>query len=329
MTLPVFKKHSVPVVLAPMAGISDTVFRRICAEHGCDFTYTEMVSAKGLFYGGRKTRELIRVSDTERPAAVQLFGSEPDIVAEMIKVIADEYPEDVSMIDINMGCPMPKITGNGEGSALMRDVNKAAALMEAAVKASPLPVSCKFRKGWDESSVNAVEFARAMEQSGASLVTVHGRTREQLYHGTADRDIIAQVVAAVKIPVLGNGDVFSGESALDMLRKTGCAGLMVARGAQGNPFIFEEIRAAIDGVPYTPPTDTIRMNEAIRHAELFLSEKDPRLFPELRKHMSWYTKGMRGAIELRREVNTAKTPAALLGLLRAFRDSLCEPHSAE
>lgn len=305
-----------------MAGISDSVFRRICVEHGCDFTYTEMVSAKGLFYGGKKTEALLRVSEEERPCAVQLFGSEPDIVADMIRRIYEESSGGVSMIDINMGCPMPKITGNGEGSALMRDIPKAARLMRAAASASPLPVSCKFRKGWDDSSVNAVEFARAMEESGASLVTVHGRTREQLYHGPADRGVIAEVVAAVTIPVIGNGDIFSGQDALDMLSRTRCAGVMVARGAEGNPFIFDEIRAALDGRPYAPPTDRERMSEALRHAELFLVEKDPRLFPELRKHMSWYTKGMRGALELRREVNTARTPERLLELVREFRDGL-------
>ncbi len=322
MDLPVFKKHSMPVVLAPMAGISDVVFRRICIDHGCDFTYTEMVSAKGLYYGGAKTRGLIRISPGEAPCAVQLFGSEPDIVADMIKRIRDEAGGAIGMIDINMGCPMPKITNNGEGSALMRDIPKAARLMEAASRASDLPVSCKFRKGWDEEHVNAVEFAKAMEESGAALVTVHGRTREQLYHGEADRGIIAEVVNAVKIPVFGNGDIFSGEAAKRMLKETGCAGLMAARGAQGNPFIFEEIRAALDGLPYSPPTDRERMSEAVRHAEEFLKEKDPRLFPELRKHMSWYTKGMRGAMELRRQVNTAGSPEELLALLYSFRDGL-------
>ena len=322
MILPVFKKHIPPVVLAPMVGISDAVFRRICVEHGCDFTYTEMVSAKGLFYGGRKTRELIRVSPAEKPCAVQLFGSEPDIISEMIKGIAEDYCGEIAMIDINMGCPMPKITGNGEGSALMRDIPRAAAVMEAAVKASPLPVSCKFRKGWDGEHVNAVEFARAMEQSGASLLTVHGRTREQLYHGPADWDIIGEVVSAVRVPVLGNGDVFSGSAAKQLIDKTGCAGVMVARGAEGNPFIFEEIRAALEGRPYDPPSERERMTEAIRHAEEFLKEKDPKLFPELRKHLSWYTKGMRGALEFRREVNTARSPCDMLDLLYAFRDTL-------
>ncbi len=322
MALPVFEKHCPPVVLAPMAGISDAVFRRICVEHGCDFTYTEMVSAKGLFYGGNKTKALLKVDPAERPCAVQLFGSEPDIVADMIKRIADECAGDIAMIDINRGCPMPKITGNGEGSALMRDIPRAAAVMEAAAKASPLPVSCKFRKGWDEAHVNAVEFARAMEQSGAALVTVHGRTREQLYHGPADLTIIAEVVDAVSIPVFGNGDIFSAEAAKKMLDTTRCAGLMVARGAEGNPFIFDEIRAALDETPYTPPTDYERMSEAIRHAELFLKEKDPKLFPELRKHMSWYTKGMCGALELRRGVNTARTPESLLRLVYGFRDGL-------
>ncbi|MCR5808658.1 MAG: tRNA dihydrouridine synthase DusB [Clostridiales bacterium] len=305
-----------------MAGISDAVFRRICVEHGCDFTYTEMVSAKGLLYGGRKTRELIRISPFEKPCAVQLFGSDPAIVSDMIRELYDGCGGDIAMFDINMGCPMPKITGNGEGSALMKNVPAAAKLMEACAKASPLPVSCKFRKGWDDSSVNAVEFAKAMEESGAAMVTVHGRTREQFYHGPADRSIIKQVVEAVSIPVLGNGDVFSGESAKAMIEETGCAGVMIARGAEGNPFIFEEVRAALSGLPYVPPTDYMRMTEAIRHAEGFLAEKDPRLFPELRKHMSWYTKGMRGALEFRRGVNTARSPEELLGLLYSFRETL-------
>jgi len=320
--LPVFRKNKTPVVLAPMAGISDFVYRRVCMEHGCDFTYTEMVSAKGLFYGGAKTRELLRVSEAERPCAVQLFGSDPAIVADMIKRIADEFADDICMVDINMGCPMPKITGNGEGSALMLDVPRAAAVMEAAAKASALPVSCKFRKGWDEARANAVEFARAMEASGAALVTVHGRTREQLYHGPADWEVIARVAAAVKIPVIGNGDVDSGEAAVRMLRETGVAGVMVGRAAEGDPFIFDEIRAALDGREYVPPTDYERMCEAVRHAELFLAEKDERLFPELRKHMSWYTRGMRGALELRRQVNTARTAGELIKLVREFRDGL-------
>ena len=322
MHFPIPLKHDIPVVLAPMAGITDSVYRSICREHGCDFTYTEMVSAKGLFYGGSKTRALISPAENERPCAVQLFGSEPDIVADMIKMIADEYAGNICLIDINMGCPMPKITANGEGSALMRDIPRAAALMEAAVMASSLPVSCKFRKGWDEEHANAVEFARVMELSGASMLAVHGRTREQLYHGTADRRIIAEVADAVSVPVLGNGDIFDAESALDMLKETGCAGLMVARGAEGNPFIFDEIRAALDGRPYSPPTDTERMAQAILHAERFIASRPAALFPELRKHMSWYSKGMRGALELRRQVNAAKTPRELLDILYIFKENL-------
>lgn len=322
MILPVFEKHSTPAALAPMAGVTDAVFRRICVEHGCDFTYTEMVSAKGLMYGGKKTAALLAVSEKEKPCAVQLFGSDPGIISDMIKRIADEHGEDIAMIDINMGCPMPKITSNGEGSALMRDIPRAAAVMYAAVRASFLPVSCKFRKGWDENSVNAVEFAKAMEESGASLLTVHGRTREQLYHGRADRGIIKEVVCAVRIPVLGNGDIFSGPDAKDMLGETGCAGVMIARGAEGNPFIFDEVRAILDGREFVPPSDFERMSEAIRHAEGFLEEKDPKLFPELRKHMSWYSKGMRGALEMRREVNVARTPEKMLDIIYKFRDSL-------
>ena len=320
MTLPVFTKHKLPVVLAPMAGVSDSVFRRICVEHGCDFTYTEMVSAKGLFYGGSKTKSLLAVSPAERPCAVQLFGSEPDIVSDMIKRIADETAGDIAMIDINMGCPMPKITGNGEGSALMRDIPKAARLMEAAAKASPLPVSCKFRKGWDEKSANAVEFARAMEQSGAALLTVHGRTREQLYHGRADRDIIARVVEAVSIPVFGNGDIFSGESALTMLETTGCAALMVARGAQGDPFIFSEIKAALLGENYERPSEKARLDTAIRHIEEYVSGHGSGAFVDMRKHIAWYTKGMYGSNELRRRVNNCSDAETLTALIRAFRD---------
>ncbi len=308
--------------MAPMAGVTDHCFRRLCRMEGCDLTFTEMVSAKGMHYGSRKTRSLIRTANEERPCAVQLFGSEPDIMAEITSVICDEYADEICLIDINCGCPAPKITSNGEGSALMRDIPGAARVIEATVRASRLPVSVKFRKGWDANSINAVEFARMCEQSGASMVTVHGRTRESMYTGSADWDIIAQVVDAVSIPVIGNGDIFSAEAALSMRERTGCAGIMVARGAQGDPFIFREIRCALDEVPYSPPTDVERMDMAIRHARSFIEEKEPSLLPELRKHMAWYSHGMHGSTEFRCLVNSARNADEMLNVLYNFRDSL-------
>lgn len=309
-------------MLAPMAGVTDHCFRRLCKLCGCDLTYTEMVSAKGLYYGNKKTHSMIRVADEERPCAIQLFGSEPDVMAHTTDFLCSEYSGMLALIDINCGCPAHKITANGEGSALMRDIPRAASVISSVVKASSLPVSVKFRKGWDDSSVNAVEFARMCEDCGAKMLAIHGRTREQLYSGAADWDIIRRVVDAVSIPVIGNGDVFSGGDALRIAAQTGCAGIMAARGAEGNPFLFSEIRAALDGLPYTPPTDAQRIDMAIRHAQSFLAEREPALFPELRKHMAWYTHGMRGATEFRRDVNSARSGAELLCLLENFKQKI-------
>ncbi|MBR5948492.1 MAG: tRNA dihydrouridine synthase DusB [Clostridia bacterium] len=311
-----------PVLLAPMAGITDSAFRRLCIERGCDFTFTEMVSANGLHYKNRKTQELISISEAEKRCGIQLFGHDPEIIAETVERLFEGLvsTEEVSIVDINMGCPAPKITSNGDGSALMKSPALAGRIIEAAVKASPVPVSVKFRKGWDESSVNAVEFARIAENSGAAFITVHGRTRMQMYSGKADRELIKAVVDAVKIPVVGNGDIFSGESALDMLEKTGCAALMVARGAQGDPFIFSEIRAALSGEGYAPPSEEARLDTAMRHIKEYVSEHGGGAFVDMRKHIAWYTKGMYGSNELRRRVNTCSNAEELMGLIRAFRD---------
>ncbi|MBR6006001.1 MAG: tRNA dihydrouridine synthase DusB [Clostridia bacterium] len=315
--------ESAPVVLlAPMAGITDSAFRALCVRKGCEFTFTEMVSASGLHYNNRRTRELISIREEERPCGVQLFGHDPAIIAETVGRLFETAvtPEDAAVVDINMGCPAPKITGNGDGSALMRDPVLAGKLIEAAVRHSPVPVSVKFRKGWDDASVNAVEFARMAEESGAAFITVHGRTRMQMYSGTADRELIARVVEAVSIPVVGNGDVFSGESAVSMIKETGCAGVMAARGAQGNPFIFEEIRAAIDGREYVPPTVTERLDAALEHIAAYMKEHGGGAFADLRKHAAWYTKGMYGSTELRRKVNNCADGEELIRLISEFRE---------
>lgn len=310
---------AIPILLAPMAGITDSSFRRICIEQGCDFTFTEMVSAKGLQYNNKKTMELISISPAERPCGVQLFGHDPELLADTCERLLEIHGGDIGVIDINMGCPAPKITGNGDGSALMKDPVLAGKIIETCAKRVPLPVSVKFRKGWDDGRVNAVEFAKMAEQSGAAFITIHGRTRMQMYSGTADWDVIAEAVRAVSIPVVGNGDVFSGEAAVKLMQHTCCAGIMAARGAQGNPFIFAEIRAALNGVAYTPPTREKRLDIAIRHIKDYMAEKNEGAFVELRKHAAWYTKGMYGSTELRRRINNASCSTELSDMLERFK----------
>ena len=315
-------KTEFPVLLAPMAGVTDLAFREICRAMGADFSYTEMVSAKGLYYGSDRTASLLAASPQERPYGVQLFGAEAEIVSEMAKRLSEEAPEGLALIDLNMGCPARKITGNGEGSALMRDLPRAARIIEATAKASALPVTVKFRKGYDAEHINAVAFARMAEESGASMVTVHGRTREQMYSGRADWDIIAEVKQAVSIPVIGNGDVFSGADALALRAHTGCDGVMVARGAEGNPFLFAEIKAALSGREYTPPTDAERIDAALAHARRLVECRGGRAVIEMRKHVAWYLSGMRGASTLRAQVNRIGSLAELETMLLQYRESL-------
>ena len=306
----------IPVLLAPMAGITDPAFRRLCIEQGCDFTFTEMVSAKGLHYNNKKTKELIDISPVERPCGVQLFGHEPEIIADTAKRLSEELNADsassgnqkqIAVFDINMRSP-----------AL------AARIIEAAVRAVNIPVSVKFRLGWDADSINAVEFAKMAESSGAAFVTVHGRTRMQMYSGTADWGKIAEVVNAVRIPVIGNGDVFSGTDAAALAAKTGCAGIMAARGAQGNPFLFAEIRAALRGEDYVPPSACTRLDAALRHISEYIAAHGDGAFADMRKHIAWYTKGMYGSTELRRRVNNCGSTAELSELVRRFRDEVSD-----
>ena len=312
MKLSLFKTEF-PIMLAPMAGFTDMTYRSICREHGCDFTFTEMISAKGLKYGG-KSADLMETAPNERPCGIQLFGRDPDIMAEMARLICGENKGELALIDINMGCPAPKITGNGEGSALMKEPLTAARVIEAVVKASDLPVSVKFRKGWDSGHVNCVDFARMAEASGAAFVTIHGRTRDQMYSGAADWEVIAEAKAALSIPVIGNGDVTGGSSAIAMRDYTGCDGIMVGRGAQGNPWIFREILAALEDreIPARPNRRGL-YEMIVRHAQLSCTYKGEYItVREMRKHLAWYTTGLPHAAALRRQINSMETMEELM-----------------
>ncbi len=285
--------------LAPMASVADRAYRLICREYGASYVTSEMVSAKGLCYSDRKTNELCTVTEKERPMAIQLFGNEPEFMERAVEIVSRYNPD---IIDINMGCPVPKVVGIGCGSALMRDVKQAAAVAESVVRASSVPVTVKFRKGWDDSSVNTVEFAKAMEASGAAAITVHGRTREQFYTGEADWKIISEVKKNVKIPVIANGDVTDLKSCLDMYEQTGCDLVMIGRGSYGNPFVFKEISSYYKGEEYTVPTIEEKMTVMLRHIRLILniSEKSEELaIHEARKHAAWYMNGYYASAKFR------------------------------
>lgn len=294
------------LVLAPMAGVTDLPFRLLCREQGAGLLCMEMISAKGILYNNKNTESLLQIHPDEMPVSLQLFGSDPKIVSEMAKRI-EERP--FSILDINMGCPVPKIVRNGEGSALMKNPKLVYELVSATVKAIQKPVTVKIRKGFDDEHVNAVEIAKIIEEAGASAVAVHGRTREQYYSGKADWDIIRQVKEAVHIPVIGNGDVTSGEKAVAMQEQTGCDGVMIARGAQGNPWIFSELTAyeKTGEMPKRPDVDEIRQM-MLRHARLQLQYKgDYTGIREMRKHVAWYTKGLHNAARLRDDINSVES----------------------
>ena len=293
--------------LAPMAGFSDRTFRLLCREQGADLVFSEMISAKGLLYGSDKTRSLYHAEPKDAPFSVQLFGSAPETLARAVAIVEDDLGEQLLSIDLNMGCPAPKIAGNGDGSALMLDPVLAGRVIEATAKAAHVPVSVKFRKGWDEAHENAEEFARVCQESGAAFVTIHGRTRKQMYAGLADRACMAAVKRAVRIPVFANGDVHDAASALSLIAETGCDGIMIGRGALGNPFLFGEIRAALEGEPYTPPTWEERRETALRHTRMTMAEKGDHAIIELRKHLAFYLRGYRDAAKLRTRINTCKT----------------------
>lgn len=312
-------KHTAPhgLFLAPLAGVSDRAFRHVCREAGAEYTFSEMVSAKALCYEQKskrvlKTAPLASVYSREMPLAIQLFGCEPDFMAEAAHMIEEcSYKGCTSdtppaAIDINMGCPVHKVVSNGEGSALLKDPTLASDIVRAVKNAISLPVTVKIRIGWDKNSINAVEVAKALEEAGAAAIAVHGRTRMQMYAPGVDRESIARVKDAVKIPVIGNGDIYSAEDALSMLRETGCDGVMIARGALGNPWLFSEIRAALDGETFTPPDLRERLQTALLQVKLMVEEKGERVaIAEARRQVSWYIKGIAGAATARDEVNRA------------------------
>lgn len=304
-------------VLGPMAGVTDLPFRLLCKEQGAGLLCMEMVSAKGIFYNNKNTESLLQIHPEEVPVSLQFFGSDPKIVSEMAKRV-EERP--FSILDINMGCPVPKVVRNGEGSALMKNPKLVYELVSATVKAIKKPVTVKIRKGFDDEHINAVEIAKIIEEAGAAAVAVHGRTREQYYSGKADWEIIRQVKEAVSIPVIGNGDVTSGEKAIALRKQTGCDGVMIARGVQGNPWIFSELLEyeRSGKLPERPDVEEIKKT-MLRHARLQIEYKgDFTGIREMRKHVAWYTKGLHGAARLRDQINQVESYAELENLLTSL-----------
>ncbi len=309
-----------PLVLGPMAGVTDLPFRLLCKEQGADLIYTEMISAKGIYYNNKNTESLLQVDERERPVALQLFGADPDIMSEMALRLCEEgRPFDI--LDINMGCPVPKVTGNGEGSALMKKPKLAEKIVEKIARKIPKPVTVKIRKGFDSKEDTAAELAKRLEACGAAAIAVHGRTREEYYSGKADWECIRRVKEAVAVPVIGSGDVFTPEAAKRMLLETGCDGIMLARGARGNPWLFTQVKAYLEkGEKLEKPGIDELTAMILRHGRMQVELKGEYLgIREMRKHVAWYTAGYPESAALRRRVNEVEAMEGLERLLQGYK----------
>lgn len=302
------------IFLAPMAGVTDYSMRVLCHRMGAEMSVTEMLSAKALHYGDEKTEDLAKFDTLTSPCSIQIFGHEPDIMAEAAAMLEKRF--EPHMIDINMGCPVKKIVSNGEGSALMKDPTLAEEIVKAVRSAITTPLSVKIRAGWDEKSKNAVELACRLEKAGADMICVHGRTRSQMYNPGIDLDVIKDVKKAVSVPVLGNGDIYTANDALHMFEYTGCDGVMIARGAYGNPWIFKEIVSAIEGEEYNAPSVAERIGVAKEHLMMLIADKGEYTgIREARKHLAWYLKGMRSATTARVDINHSESADGVIAIL--------------
>lgn len=307
------------VFLAPMAGVTDLPFRLICKELGCGLLYTEMINAKALCYDDKNTKKMLNILDEEHPVAVQIFGSEPEFMGKAAQILND-YPNEI--LDINMGCPAPKVVKNGDGSALMRNPKLAGQVLDQVVKNSKKPVTLKIRKGWDDNSINALEIAKIAEDCGICAITIHGRTREQYYSGQADWDIIGEVKSQISIPVIGNGDVTSVEDAIRIKDHTGCDAIMIGRGAQGNPWIFKRIDHYMKtGQLLDRPSKDEKIDVAIKHMGLAIKEHGEYVaVREMRKHIGWYLKGMKNSARFRDQINHMETAKEVIETLNQYRN---------